>query len=207
MSGPTTPIEIMSNAAVLLGKAPFTTIEDANEFAVSMQMFYDLLVPSELAKNIWKFSMKIVQLSQVAGFDPDFAYYNVAYDLPADFLAMVRVYPDVPFQIFGRRIYCSSQGKLQIQYTYDVPVTYWSNPFKEYMVYCLAAKLAPSVCENAQLTQVMMLERDRARANAMYTDSQNSPTVPIQSNPWREIRYNGGVGWWGSAYGGINGWG
>jgi len=200
MSGPTTSIEIMSNAVVLLGRKSFTTIDDASEFAVSVQMFYNLLVPSELAKNIWKFSMKIVQLSQVAAFDPDFAYYNVAYDLPADFLAMVRVYPDVPFQIFGRRLYCSSHGKLQIQYTYDVPVTYWSAPFKEYMVYCLASKLAPSVSENAQLTQIMMIERDRARSIAMFVDSQNSPSFPIQSNPWRDVRFNGSV------YGG-HGWG
>lgn len=207
MSGPTTDIEIMSNAAVLLGRASFTTIVDSNEFAVSLQMFYNMLVASELAKNIWKFSMKIVQVSQVAAFDPDFAYYNTAYDLPADFLAMVRVYPDIPYQIFGRRMYCTTQGKLQIQYTHEVPVTYWSAPFKEYMVYALASKLAPSVCENVQMTQIMMVERDKAKAIAMFVDSQNSPSVPIQSNPWREVRYNGGVGWYGSAYGGLNGWG
>lgn len=205
-SPPTTDIEIMSTAVVLLGRKPFTTIDDASEFAVSVQMFYDLLVSSELAKNMWKFATKIVDLSQVAGFDPDFAWYNAAYDLPADFLSLVRIYPDIPYQIFGRRIYCGSTGRLQMVYNWNAPVTYWSNPFKEYMVYALAAKLSPSVTENVGLTQMMIMERNSAKAIAMYVDSQNSPSVPIQSIPWVEARM-GGIWPWGSSGGNFNGWG
>ena len=205
-SSPTTDIEIMSDAVILLGKKPFTTIDDAGEFAVSVQKFYDLLVSSELAKNSWKFAKKVVDLSLVAGFDPDFAWYNSAYDLPADFLSLVRVYPNIPYQIFGRRIYCSSQGRLQLEYNYNVPVTYWSAPFKEFMVYALAAKLSPSVTENANLTQMMIMERNATKAIAMYVDSQNSPSVPIQSSPWREVRLTGAFGRYGYG-GGFNGWG
>lgn len=205
MSAPTTDIEIMSTAVVLLGKKPFTTIADDSEFAVSTQMFWDLLVSSELAKNMWKFATKIVDLSQVAAFNPDFAWYNTAYDLPADFLSLVRVYPDIPYQIFGRRIYCASTGRLQLIYNWDVPVSYWSAPFKEYMVYALASKLAPSVTENVNMTQIMMLERDKAKAIAMYVDSQNSPSVPIQSSPWIEARLNGAWNW-GTGSGSFSGW-
>ena len=210
MSGPTTDIEIMSDAVVLLGKNPFTSIDDASEFAVSVQKFYDLLVPSELAKNSWKFAKKVVTLSLVAGFDPDYAWYSSAYDLPADFLSLVRVYPNIPYQIFGRRIYCSSTGELQLEYNWQVPVTYWSAPFKEFMVYALAAKLAPSVTENANLTQMMIMERNATKAIAMYVDSQNSPSVPIQSAPWRECRLTGAFGRFGgsgSGTGGFGGWG
>jgi hypothetical protein len=205
-SAPTTDIEIMSDAVVLLGGKSLQTIDDANEFAVSLQKFYDLLVSSELAKNMWKFATKIEDLSQVAGFNPDFYWYNVAYDIPADFLSLVRIYPDIPYQIFGRRIYCGSTGRLQMVYNWNAPVSYWSDPFKEYMVYALAAKLAPSVAQNAQLTQIMMMERDRAHAIAMYVDSQNSPSVPIQSVPWIETRMNG-IWPWGTGGGTFNGWG
>jgi hypothetical protein len=204
-SPPTTDIEIMSDAIVLLGKRSIQTIDDADEFAVSVQKFYDLLVSSELAKNMWKFATKIVDLSQVAGFDPDFSWYNTAYDLPADFLSLVRIYPDIPYQIFGRRIYCGSTGRLQLVYNWNAPVTYWSNPFKEYMVYALAAKLSPSVTENVGLTQMMIMERNSAKAIAMYVDSQNSPSVPIQSVPWTSVRLTGAFPW-GSAGSSFNGW-
>lgn len=206
MSAPTTDIEIMSTAVILLGKNAFTTIDDADEFAVSVQKFYDLLVESELAKNSWKFAKKVVDLSQVAAFDPDYAWYNTAYDLPADFLSLVRVYPDIPYQIFGKRLYCTTTGRLQLEYNHNVPVTFWSAPFKEYMVYALAAKLSPSVTENINLTQMMVLERNTAKSIAMYVDSQNSPSVPIQSDPWRAVRLNGGFGRFGNS-GGTNGWG
>lgn len=189
--GPTTDIEIMSNAAVILGKSAFTTIEDADEFAVSLQKFYDMLVPSELSKVHWKFSKKQQELSLVSGFDPDFAQFTSAYDLPADFLSAVRVYPSVHYQIFGKRIYTSTTGKLQMEYNYQVPVTYWSNPFKEYMVFALASAAAMSVTENPSLVQMVQNERHRARAEAMWVDAQNSPNVPFQSQPWIECRQFG----------------
>jgi hypothetical protein len=200
MASPTTDIEIMSTAAVLLGKKAFTTIDDADEFAVSCQKFFDLLVESELAQNHWKFCKKQVQLSQVAGFDPDFAAWNAAYDLPADFLALVRLYPRIPYQIFGKRVYCSTQGTLKLEYSSSIPVSYWSAPFKEYMVYALASKLAPAVALDAALMQAFVSERNIVRSTAMYIDAQNSPNTPIQSNPWIAVRTGGfgsgsGSGW------------
>ena len=199
MSSPTTDIEIMSTAVVLLGKKAFTTIDDADEFAVGVQKFYDLLVESELAQNAWKFCKGHVQLSQVAGFDPDFAEFNTAYDLPADFLSLVRLYPNINYQIFERRIYTSGTGVLKLEYNRDVPVTRWSAPFKEYMVYALAAKLAPAVTENPQIAQQMKSERDLVRTTALYIDAQNSPNQPIQRNPWIAVRTGRGRG--------HNGWG
>lgn len=205
-SPPTTDIEIISNALVLLGKNSVQTINEASEFEVAAQKFYDLLVSSELAKNTWKFATKMVDLARVAAFDPDFAWYSTAYDLPADFLSLVRIYPFVPYQIVGRRIYCSSTGRLQLMYNWNAPVSYWSAPFKEYMVYALASKLAPSVAENSALTQMMIMERNAAKAIAMYVDSQNSPNVPFQSIPWINVRF-GNLGYWNGNGGGWGGWG
>ena len=194
MSAPTTDIEIMSTAAVLLGKKAFTTIDDADEFAVSMQKFFDLLVASELAKNVWQFARTFAQLSQVAAYDPDFAEYSTAYDLPADMLAVIRLYPNINYQIYGTRLLTASSGELKMAYNYIVPVSKWSAPFKEYMVYSLASKMAMSVTENANLIGMMKMERESARAIAMYVDSQNSPNVPIQSAPWIEVRTRGSTG-------------
>lgn len=188
MSGPTTDIEIMSLAAVLVGKNAFTTIDDADEFAVSVQQFYDMLVDSELGSNAWKFAKKQVQLSEVAGFDPDFAEYSHAYDLPADFLFLCRLYPNVNFEIFENRIYTSATGTLKIEYNANVPVTRWSPTFKKYIIYSLASCLAPANTEDPKLTQMMMQEREMARANCMWVDAQNSPNRAIQHNPWIDVR-------------------
>lgn len=188
MAGPTTEIEIQSNAALLLGKKPFTTIDDADEFAVSVKAFYDLLVPSELSKIAWKFAKKQEQLSLIAGFDPDFAEYSSAYALPGDFLMVVRIYPNLPYQVFEDRIYTSHTGELKMEYNYNVPVTKWINPFKEYMCYALAAAVGSAVAENENLVNRLEQKASQARATAMFVDGQNSPTRAIQSNPWVEVR-------------------
>lgn len=188
MSGPTTDIEIMSNAAVLLGKRAFTTIEDADEFAVSLQKFYDMLVPSELTQAHWKFAKKYVQLSKISGFTPDFAEWSTAYALPADMLAVVRLYPNVNYEIFGDRIYTGTSGKLQMEYTYQVPVSKWPAPFKTFITYSLAANLALSVAEDAKLSQLFEAKKQEARALAMWVDAQNSPSKAIRSNPWVDVR-------------------
>ena len=193
MAGPNTDIEIMANAAVLLGKRPFATIEDSDEFAVSLQKFYDMLVPSELSKNQWKFCKKHAQLSQSSS-SPDFAEYSSAYDLPADFLSAVRIYPGVHYQIFGKQIYTGGTGILKLEYNYQVPVTFWSTAFKEFMVYALASQVAAAVTEDPRMVQMMQQERHRVHAEAMWVDSQNSPTVAIQSSPWIEARQFGSSG-------------
>ena len=197
MSTPTTDIEIMSNASLLLGKKPFTTIDDADEFAISVQAFYDMLKGSELSKIGWKFAKRQQQISQVAGFNPDFAEYSAAYSLPGDFLTLIRLYPRVPFQIFENRIYTSgTTGTLKLEYNFEVPVTMWSAPFKEFMCYSLAAAVGSAVAENENLVVRLEQKAAQTRSVAMFVDGQNSPNRAIQSNPWLEARYGrrGGYG-------------
>lgn len=192
MAGPTTDIEIMNIAALLLGKNPFTTVDPKDKFAVSMQTFFDLLKESELGKIAWKFAKKQIQLSQIAGFDPDFAQWNAAYALPSDFLLLVRLYPSIPFQIFENRIYANQTGKLKIEYNHEVPVTSWPAPFKEFMANQLAANVGAASAENENLVARLEGKASQLRSIAMFVDGQNSPNVAFQSNPWIEVRFNGG---------------
>lgn len=187
-NGPTTPIEIQSNAALLLGKKPFTTIDDSDQFALSIQKFYDMLVPSELGSGAWKFAKKHVQLGQIAGFDPDFAEYNTAYALPGDMLNVVRVYPPVWYQIFENRLYTGSTGELSMEYTYNAPVTSWLPNFKTFMSATIALNQAMAVAENDRLIEKLAALRREERGKAMFTDGQNSPNRQIQSSPWTECR-------------------
>ena len=187
-NGPTTEIEIQSNAALLLGKSPFTTIDNADKFAVSVQKLYDMLVPAELGSNAWKFAKKQVQLSQIAGFDPDFAEYEASYALPGDMLNIVRLYPMVWYQIFENRLYTGTTGELKMEYTYNAPVVSWNPAFKAYMTATIAYQMCLSVTENPQLMQMLGGLVKQYRAQAMYLDGQNSPNRGIASSPWIAVR-------------------
>ena len=186
--GPTTPIEIQSNAALLLGKKPFTSIDDADGFALSIQALYDMVVPSELGSGAWKFAKKQVQLSQINGFDPNFAEFNAAFALPNDMLNVVRIYPNVHYQIFQNRIYTSTGSSLKMEYTFNAPVTRWNAPFKTYITCQIAAMSAASVAENANLVQRFDQMAAKALAQAMYLDGQNSPNRNFVDEPWIRVR-------------------
>jgi len=199
MAGATTDIEIMSGAAILMGKAPFATIDEADDFAVAMQTFYDQLVPAILASPDWNFSAKIIQLSVSATEVPDFAEFDTAYALPADFLALKRVYPNVRFQQFGQFLYTSTTGELKLEYIYQTPVTKWSQPFKMFVQYKLAAALAFSNAEFARLAQAFEVEATNWKIQAMWLDAQGSTSRSIAFKPWIAARGIGqsGFGRWG----------
>lgn len=187
-NGPTTPIEIQSNAALLLGKKPFTTIDDADAFALSIQKLYDMVVPAELGSGAWKFAKRQTQLSLINGFDPDFAEFSSGYDLPGDALNVVRIYPNVHYQIFENRIYTNTTSTLHMEYTYSVPVTRWNAPFKAYITAKIASLSAASVAENANLMQALKMEAKEYMVKAMFLDGQNSPNRNLIDEPWIRVR-------------------
>ena len=187
MAGPQTSIEIMSNAAVILGQAPFTTISDSDKFAKSIQAIYSMMVPSILTESHWKFARKIQQLNLSVD-EVDFAEWSNAYNLPSDLLSVYRLYPNVNYEVVGNQIYTGTSGKLKLEYIYEVPVSKWSEPFKEYFVYALAAKLAMSVAEDRSMAQYLEQLAAQKKSSAMWVDAQNSPSKGIKSKPWVNVR-------------------
>lgn len=192
ISGPTTEIEIISNAVMLCGKAPFSTIDDGGEFALSAQALYNQKMPSLMSQPHWRFNMKIQQLQQIANFDPDFQTWQYAWQLPSDYLSFETLDPIIDYQIFGERVYTRSGSPLKLSYRTQLPVSKWPVYFREYAVYELAVGLAFSVAESDGLEAKLKQELVEIRAMAMFIDAQNHPNVPIQNRPWISAR----AGWY-----------
>lgn len=188
MSGATTPIELMSSAAILMGKRPFATIIQADDFAVSLQQIYEQMVPALLASPEWNFSTKIVQLSESATVVPDFAEFSTAYALPGDFLAFKRLFPNVRHQRVGQYIYTPASGNLDLEYIAQTPVTSWTEPFKWYVIYELAFAVSLSNAEASQLAAAFSQKSQEWKIKAMWLDSQGSTSRAVQRKPWVDAR-------------------
>lgn len=195
ITGPTTDIEIMSNAATLCGKAPFSTLDDGGEFADSIQALYNQIVPDLLSAPHWRFNVKAIQLNLIANFDPGFDNWQYAWQLPADFLSLIKLSPMQNFQIFENLIYTLGNSPIILQYRTQRPVGEWPAYFRRMVVYELAVELGFSVAQNAKLAAGLQqkLERD-VRPMALYIDAQNHPSDPIQDRPWVAVRAGG---YWG----------
>jgi hypothetical protein len=199
ITGPTTEIEIISNAATLCGKAPFSTLDDGGTFALSAKKMFDMITPFLLAAPHWRFNVITRQLQLIANFDPDIANWQFAWQIPADFLSLIRVDPLQAFQIYGDQIYTLGQSPMKLEYRTQLPVSKWPVYFRHYAAFELAILLAFSVAESEKLEQKLKEERVEVRALAMYVDAQNHPSDPIQDNPWITVRAGmggyTGIGW------------
>lgn len=188
VTGPTTEIEIISNACTLCGKAPFSTIDDGGDFALAAQYLYNMMVPELLAQPHWRFNIIVAQLQLIANFDPNFDYWQFAWQLPADYLSLVKLWPVVDFNIFQDQIWTLSDSPLQLAYRSQFPVSKWPSYFRTYAVYELAVGLAFSVAESANLEQKLSAKLVEKRSMALFNDAQNHPNEPISFNPWLSVR-------------------
>jgi hypothetical protein len=188
ITGPTTTIEIISNAATLCGKAPFSTLDDGGDFALAGIKMFEEMAPELLSHPHWRFNVKTAQLQQIANFDPNFDFWQYAWQLPADYLSLVSLWPNVDFQIYGDRIYTLSGSAQQLSYRTQLPVSKWPSYFRAYATYELAIRLAFSVAESAGLETRLTASLVEKRAMALYVDAQNHPSPPIINNPWLSVR-------------------
>lgn len=198
ITGPTTDIEIISDAATLVGKAPFSTIDDGGDFALAGKQLFNLLIPKVMSEPYWRFNLKVQQLQLIANFDPDYDTWQYAWQLPADFLSLESIYPRQAFNIFGDQIWTRGNSPTRLLYRSQLPISKTPVYLRDYLVQQLAIKMAYSVAESAQLAQNLKQDLPTIRAEAMFIDAQNHPNVGIESNYWVTAR----GGWRNGNYGG-----
>lgn len=189
MASPMTKIEIISNASILLGNKEITDLSSSGDFGVAAESAYDLLLDAEIGSNRWRFAAKIEELSFIGALSPDFNQWNYEYQLPADYLSMQRVYPNINYEIFGDRLYSPSSGTLQAEYfSSSPPVTKWTAPFKTYFTYLLAEHLAISTTENAAVIRTISQGVSKWAAYALHSSSSSRPNRIMQSQPYITVR-------------------
>lgn len=191
ISGPTTEIEIISNALILNGKSKISSAQAGGRDYTNAKALFDQLASNAMSHPSWRFNVKIVQLQLLANYDPDFAGFNYAWQLPADFLSLKRLDPNIPFQIYEDRIFTTGSSPIKLAYNTQKPVSKWPVYFRNFMVYELAYALAKGISEDAKLTADLKADRHSYRSQGRFIDSQNHPNVAIQSTPWISIRGTG----------------
>lgn len=194
-TGPTTEIEIVSAAFVLNGKDPVQSYDEAGKAGLAAKTLYDMTISSILSYPHFRFNVKTTTLQLIANFDPDFDIWRFAYQIPHDYLSLVRLFPAINYQIYEDRIYTSSNSTLQMEYRFQVPVSKWSPAMREYAVYEIAVGLGISIAESSQLFEVLKSQLFEKRAMALFVDSQNHPQRPMQNSSWIGVRGTGPYGY------------
>lgn len=191
ISGPTTEIEIVSAAFVLNGKSPVQSYDEAGKAGLSAKQLYDATISAILSYPHFRFNVKTIYLQLLANVSPNFDNWQYAYQLPADYLSLGRLYPNIPFMIYGDQIWSASNNTLQMEYRYQVPVSKWSPAMRLYAVYEMAVALGISIAESEGLYKDLKMELVEKRAMALYVDSQNHPQRNARNSSWIAVRGRG----------------
>ena len=72
-------------------KAPFSTIDDGGDFALAGQTMFNSMAPELMSQPHWRFNVVVINLQQIANFDPNFVMYQFAWQITCRF-SIVRTY-------------------------------------------------------------------------------------------------------------------
>ncbi len=193
-----TKVQIISNAVTLLGNKPILSLNGQGDMVDAAEQAFDFLLPSKLSEGFWRFATTYAQLSQIVIVIPQQMNWLYAYQLPGDYLKLVRLHPqNYDFEIFqGNTLYSNIASTQYIEYIREVEITALPQYFTHYFVYELALYLCLSTANSAQYYSVLKPERDYTMGVAMANDAQNRPqselaSSPIISNRWVSTWANG----------------
>jgi hypothetical protein len=164
-----------------------------------MAKVYDQARQVVLEDHPWHFARKRRNIAAESA-DPEFEY-AYKYELPTDYLRLVRIgedwfYPNADYEIESNYLLIDEAGPLKIVYIFDVTdVSKFSAKFIEALAIKMAAMAAHEITGNAGLMDMMDSKYKDSLASAASVAGQNRPPRRIQHSKLAAARQN-----WGRKY-------
>ncbi len=181
-------IQLISNALILIGDLPITSLEGNSRAQTVANNLYDNIVENELSKHRWGFARKKAQLSKTVE-EPVGNEWQSIYQLPPDMITLIKIEPSIPYQILGDKVYCNVSDSLYCDYIYKPAESEWPPYFAKMIEYALAMDFAPSIRDSAASMELTANQYQNASRMARYTDSQQHPQTSIAYRPFIDVRY------------------
>lgn len=185
-----TKVDIISQASFVLGNGAINDINSNLPFIKNAVAAYDLIVESVLAKHNWRFATRTQQLNVLID-EPILKEWRFILELPADYLAMDRIEPNVNFEIFENKHLFTNEDNIIIVYRFLPDVSRFPSYFVEYLVYAIAKQLAISVAQKESFDRIYDEERQRTLATGLFADAQSHPNRRMADAPFISVRRGG----------------
>lgn len=178
-------IQLCSNALILLGHTPISSLTEPTAGAKVASNLYDSSLLSILCSHRWKFATKKALLARLA--DAPQNQYQFQYQLPSDMVMLITTYPSSTYSVYGDKLY-SDSDKVEIDYIYLVSETAFPAYFIKCFEYYLAMQFAVPIMDDLNKIDVMSRLYEKESRIARYADSQSTPQTPIQDDPYIRVR-------------------
>lgn len=183
----TTKVEIISNALILIGDKPINTTAGNERRQVVSESIYDSVLENELSKHRWTFARRKALLSLLTA-EPIDNDFSKAYQLPSDLISLIKLNPNIHYQIYGDQIYCDYSQALHCDYIKKVDESTFPAYFTKLMQYAVAQELAVSIRDSKSLLGDLNYGYMNASRMARFTDSAQQPQTPIVDRPFIDVR-------------------
>ena len=180
-------IKLISNALILIGDLPVTSLSGNSRAETVANNLYDNIVQNELSKFRWGFARRKAQLALTTD-TPIGNEWRQIYQLPTDLITLINVNQAIPYQIYSDKLHCNYNGSLYIDYTANVAEGEFPVYFAKMIEYALAMDFATSIRDSSASLSENASKYANASRMARFTDSQQHPTEPLRSQPFIAVR-------------------
>ncbi len=185
-----TTVDIISQVSIVLSNGPVNDILSKDPFVVNAVAAFNLIAESIVSQHNFRFATRPQQLNVLLEV-PILKEWNFILQLPADYLSMDRIEPNVNYEIFEDKQLYANIDKIIAVYRFLPDTARFPAYFVEYLVYALAKHLAISTAQKEAFEAVYDAERTRSLAAALFTDSQSHPNRGIADAPFIAVRRGG----------------
>ena len=178
-------IKINSNALILLGHTPIASFSDAGSGALVASNLYETSLRALLSSHRWRFATKKVQLARLTA--SPINDYNYQFQLPTDFIMLIKVQDQSNYEIYGDKLY-SNSITAYIDYIYRVDESLFPPWFTKALEFFLAAQYAVPVTGNSTRMQEYNAMYEMQMRRARNIDSAERPNIGIVDSPFTDVR-------------------
>ena len=187
---PFNKVDIISQVSIALSNGPINNVLSQDPFVVNAVAAYDLITESVIGQHNLRFATRAQQLNVLTSV-PILPEWKFILELPADYLAMDRIHPNVNYEIFENKNLYTNIDDIIAVYRFIPDVTRFPGYFVEFLVYSIAKHLAISTAQKESFEAVYSAERQRTLAAALFTDAQSHPNRPMADAPFIAVRRGG----------------
>lgn len=211
-------VEIANRALTKLGSERILLLTDPGKEARVMNSMFDTVMDAELRRHRWKFALKRATLPALVA-TPEWGY-AYAYQLPADFLALVQVNEYYLRGLKQKTLWTVESGQILTDLTAPLKVRYIRRVdnlgvLDPLFIEVLACKLAYEACEtltqSSQKRQQAGEEYRFAVQEAVRQDAIENPPDELPWGSWLDSRESLGTHAGGPSAGSVadlaGGWG
>lgn len=181
-------IDLISQALILIGDNPINSLAGNSRAQTVSVNLYGSIAHAELSKFRWSFARKKAQLSKLVDVPIDGEYDHI-YQLPTDLITLIKIEPNINYEVYGDKIYCNYNQSMWCDYIYTAAESEWPHYFASVMKYALALEFAPSIRDSTSSQANIAAQYEDAARRARLADSQQRPPRAIVHRPFIDSRF------------------